>query len=88
MPTPYRKCEYPYEPFPWAAHRSPPRFFAVDDPRADLLTCANSQERTAAIADPLRERLKKRAIELIAPYRKNNKRRRYEDLRKMRRYKR
>jgi transposase len=35
----------------------------------------------------LRERLKKRAIELIAPYRKNNKRR-YEDGRKMRRYKR
>ena len=28
-------------------------------------------------SDPLRERLKKRAIELIAPYRKNNKRRRY-----------
>jgi transposase len=39
-------------------------------------------------SDPLRERLKKRAIELIAPYRKNNKRRRYEDGRKMRRYKR
>jgi hypothetical protein len=30
-------------------------------------------------SDPLRERLKRRAIELIAPYRKNNKRRRYED---------
>jgi transposase len=39
-------------------------------------------------SDPLRERLKKRAIELIAPYRKNNKRRRYEDGRKMRRYRR
>ena len=30
-------------------------------------------------SDPLRERLKKRGIELIAPYRKNNKQRRYED---------
>ncbi|HZU10337.1 MAG TPA: transposase [Pseudacidobacterium sp.] len=39
-------------------------------------------------SDPLRERLKKRAIELIAPYRKNNKRKRYYDGRKMRRYKR
>jgi len=39
-------------------------------------------------SDPLRERLKKRAIELIAPYRKNNKRKRYHDGRKMRRYKR
>jgi transposase len=39
-------------------------------------------------SDPLRERLKKRSIELIAPYRKSNKRRRYEDGRKMRRYKR
>ena len=39
-------------------------------------------------SDPLRERLKKRGIELIAPYRKNNKRRRYEDGRKLRRYKR
>ena len=39
-------------------------------------------------SDPLRERLKKRAIELIAPYRKNNKRKRYRDGRKMRRYKR
>jgi transposase len=39
-------------------------------------------------SDPLRERLKKRAIELIEPYRNNNKRRRYEDGRKMRRYKR
>jgi transposase len=37
---------------------------------------------------PLRARLKERAIELIAPYHKNNKRRRYEDGRKMRRYKR
>ena len=36
-------------------------------------------------SDPLRERLKKRAIELIAPYRKNNKRWRYEDGLKMRR---
>lgn len=39
-------------------------------------------------SDPLRERLKKRAIELIAPYRKNNKRKRYYDGRKMRRYRR
>jgi len=30
-------------------------------------------------SDPLRERLKRRVIELIASYRKNNKRRRYED---------
>jgi transposase len=39
-------------------------------------------------SDPLRERLKKRGIELIAPYRKNNKQRRHEDGRKLRRYKR
>ena len=39
-------------------------------------------------SDPLRERFKKRGIELIAPYRKNNKLRRYEDGRKLRRYKR
>ena len=39
-------------------------------------------------SDPLRERLKKRGIELIVPYRKNNKERRYEDGRKLRRYKR
>lgn len=38
-------------------------------------------------SDPPRESLKKRAIELIAPYRKNNKRKRYDDERKMRRYK-
>jgi len=37
---------------------------------------------------PLRQRLKKRGVELIAPYRKNNKKRRYEDGRKPRRYKR
>ncbi|MFI5116639.1 MAG: IS5 family transposase [Terriglobales bacterium] len=37
-------------------------------------------------SDPLRERLKKRGIDLIAPYRKNNKQRRYEDGRKLRRY--
>ena len=30
-------------------------------------------------SDPLRERFKNRGIELIAPYRKNNKLRRYED---------
>jgi transposase len=39
-------------------------------------------------SDPLRERLQKRGIELIAPYRKNNQERRYEDGRKLRRYKR
>lgn len=39
-------------------------------------------------SDPLRERLKKRSIEMIAPYRENNKQRRYEDSRKLRRYKR
>ena len=39
-------------------------------------------------SDPLRERLKKRAIELIASYRNNNKRRCYEDGRKMRRHRR
>jgi len=37
-------------------------------------------------SDPLRERLKKRGIELIVPYRENNKERRYEDGRKLRRY--
>lgn len=39
-------------------------------------------------SDPLRERWKRRGIELIAPYRKNNKESRYEDGRKLRRYKR
>ncbi len=39
-------------------------------------------------SDPLRERFKKRGIDLIVPYRKNNKARRYEDGRKLRRYKR
>ena len=39
-------------------------------------------------SDPLRRRLQKRGIELIAPYRSNNKQRRYEDKRKLRRYKR
>ena len=39
-------------------------------------------------SDPLRERLRQRGIELIAPYRENNRQRRYEDGRKMRRYKR
>ena len=38
--------------------------------------------------DPLRERRKRRGIELIPPYWKNNKERRYEDCRKLRRYKR
>src|SRR5437899_962065 len=39
-------------------------------------------------SDPLRERLKKRGTDLIVPYRSNNKQRRYEDGRKLRRYKR
>jgi transposase len=39
-------------------------------------------------SDPLRERLATRGIELIAPYRANNKLRKYEDGRKLRRYKR
>jgi transposase len=39
-------------------------------------------------SDPLRERFKKRGIDLIVPYRKNNKARRYADGRKLRRYRR
>jgi transposase len=39
-------------------------------------------------SDPLRERLRRREIELIVPYRDNNQHRRYEDGRKLRRYKR
>jgi transposase len=39
-------------------------------------------------SDPLRERLKTRGIELIVPYRSNSRHRRYEDGRKLRRYKR
>jgi len=39
-------------------------------------------------SDPLRERLKKRSIDLIVPYRDNNRHRRYQDGRKLRRYKR
>jgi transposase len=39
-------------------------------------------------SDPLRERLAKRGIELICPYRKNNKAKKYQDSRKLRRYKR
>ncbi len=39
-------------------------------------------------SDPLRERLGKRGIERIAPYRQNNKLRKQEDGRKLRRYKR
>jgi transposase len=39
-------------------------------------------------SDPLRERLKKRGIDLIVPYRENNKKRKHEDGRKLRRYKR
>ncbi|MGA2923596.1 MAG: IS5 family transposase [Candidatus Sulfotelmatobacter sp.] len=43
---------------------------------------------TACDSDPLRQRLQKRGIELIVPYRENNQQRRYEDGRKLRRYKR
>ena len=43
---------------------------------------------TASDSDPLRERLRQRGIELIAPYRQNREERRYEDGRKLRRYKR
>src|SRR5579883_2085869 len=39
-------------------------------------------------SDPLRQRLRRRGIELIVPYRQNNHHRRYEDGRKLRRYKR
>jgi transposase len=39
-------------------------------------------------SDPLRERLTDRGIELICPYRSNNKGQKYYDGRKMRRYKR
>jgi len=39
-------------------------------------------------SDPLRERLAKKGIELICPYRCNNKEQKYYDGRKMRRYKR
>ena len=39
-------------------------------------------------SDPLRQRLRRRGIELIVPYRENNQHRRYEDGRKLRRYKR
>ena len=39
-------------------------------------------------SDPLRQRLAKRGIDLIVPYRKNSRLRRHEDGRKLRRYKR
>ena len=39
-------------------------------------------------SDPLRERLSVRGIELICPYRSNNKKKKYQDGRKLRRYKR
>ena len=39
-------------------------------------------------SDLLRERLAKRGIDLICPYRKNNKKKKYQDGRKLRRYKR
>jgi hypothetical protein len=40
------------------------------------VTAATNADR-ACDSDPLRERLKKRDIELIIPYRSNNKQRRY-----------
>jgi len=43
---------------------------------------------TAYDSDPLRKRCRERGIDLIVPYRENNQRRRYEDGRKLRRYKR
>jgi transposase len=43
---------------------------------------------TAYDSDPLRERLRQRGIELISPYRDNRMQRKYEDGRKLRRYKR
>ncbi len=39
-------------------------------------------------SDPLRERLRKRGIDLIVPYRKNSKKRKHEDGRRLRRYRR
>jgi transposase len=39
-------------------------------------------------SDPLRKRLAERGIELICPYRSNNKEKKYQDGRKLRRYKR
>lgn len=39
-------------------------------------------------SDPLRERLAQRGIDLICPYRENNKEKKYQDGRKLRRYKR
>lgn len=39
-------------------------------------------------SDPLRSRLQQRGIDLIVPYRDNNRQRRYEDKRKLRRYQR
>jgi len=39
-------------------------------------------------SDPLRQRLRRRGIDLIVPYRQNNHHRHYEDGRKLRRYKR
>ena len=39
-------------------------------------------------SDPLRQRLRRRGIELLCPYRKNNQGRKYHDGRKMRRYRR
>jgi transposase len=39
-------------------------------------------------SDPLRERMKKRGIDLIVPYRENRRQKQYQDGRKLRRYKR
>ena|SRR5450631_2746546 len=54
----------------------------------ELLSCHRGGRLRLSTSDPLRQRLKQRGIELIAPYRKNNQGRRNEDGRKLRRYKR
>jgi hypothetical protein len=61
--------------------------------RVPRTRCRPQQKAMCIIADcgydahPLRERFKKRGIELIVLYRKNNLQRRYEYGRKLRRYK-
>jgi len=57
-------------------------------PKAGRAEAETHNRHRAYDSDPLRDRLKKRGIDLIVPYRKNSKHRRYEDGRKLRRYKR
>jgi transposase len=57
-------------------------------PKAGREPSRNGIADRAYDSDPLRERLKKRGIDLIVPYRDNNKKRKHEDGRKLRRYKR